>query len=232
MAAASGIIARINIKETTPDNYGNTMLKSFKLENDDRWFGLGKSKGDTINIKKGADYVKLAEGDEIEFFYDETEYNGKTYFNAKSSGIKLVAKGTGQAQQQAKPQAKSQAPAAKPASGGSTGGTKAPYEAGIKVGHAINNAVQLAVADGKPITASVLEAKAISILRLSKHLEDNFVSIMDGSYGVQEDKPKAAPKKKPTLPPEPQPPEPEEEPEPQEEKKVLSVADFDDDVPF
>lgn len=227
MAATSGIISRVSIKDTTPDNYGNDKLKSFQIEGDEKWYGLGKSKGDTINVKKGKDYVPVVVGDEIEFFYEESEYNGKTYYNAKSSQIKLVAKGTGQAQAAAKsaPKPAASAPARSANTGGSSG-AKPPYEAGIKVGHAINNAVQLVCAEEGPITLAAIEQKAIAILKLSRRLEQGFESIFDNSY--QPLGTKAAPQ------PEPEPePEPEPTPEPEPEKPApASIADFDDDIPF
>lgn len=265
MAAMQGVVSKVSIKSTDADQFGNDKLKSFQVEGSDVWYGLGKSKGETINIKKGTGYQPLEAGDSVEFFYETTDRNGKTYYNTKSTKITITAKGAGgsapaqqsapKPQQQQAPAASAPARSAPAASGGS--GNKAPYEAGIKVGHAINNAVQLCIADGKPVTAAALEAKAISILKLSKHLEAKFVEIMDGTYtGMPKQEqaaaPEAAPKatrKKPEPKPQPQPePEPEQPvddgpdvddspsddggAEPEQQQAPVSVMDFSDDIPF
>lgn len=240
MAAMQGVVSKVSIKAVDADQFGNDKLKSFQLEGGDVWYGLGKSKGDTINIKKGTGYQPLEAGDSVEFFYETSARGDKTYYNTKSSKITITAKGAGapapqqQAPRQSAPQQQGQAqsPASNNKAGANAGGSaaKAPYEAGIKVGHAINNAVQLCIADGKPVTAVDLERKAISILLLSKHLEAKFVDIMSGEYkGVP------APAATPTPAPEEKKtttrkkaPAPQPEPQPEPEPEVDDGPDVDD----
>lgn len=228
MAAMQGVVSRVSVKSVDADQFGNDKLKSFQLEGGDVWYGLGKSKGDTINIKKGTGYQPLEAGDSVEFFYETSNSGGKTYYNTKSSKITITGKGSGaapapqpqQQKAQAAPQQSAQ-PAAQARSAG--GGSKPGYEAGIKVGHAINNAVQLVCAEDGVPTLAAIERKAIAILKLSRKMEFGFESIFDGTYVPMEEKKaepaqqpakeekkpartsrKAAEAAKPTLPPEPQ----------------------------
>lgn len=209
MASASGIVAALSSKEVAEDQFGNKFLRSFKLEGDDKWYALGKGKNEKFNIKKGKDFYAVQEGDEIEFMYEVNEYNGKDYYNVKSSNVRLVSSGVGSV---SKPAGK---PAAAPAKAApaSTPVARA-GDAGIKVGHAINNAVQVCVAAGDTSDAAI-EAVAVRILRLSKKLETAYLDIVA-------DAPAAAP----------EPEKPKAKAKPVDDEPPKSVADFDDDVPF
>lgn len=149
MGMASGVVGYISIKEVAPDNYDNRFLCSFKMEDDENWYGCGKQKYERIGVKVGKEYQNLEKGDTISFFYEESEYNGKTYFNVKPSGIRLESKGAGQPRtanaapaQRAAPQRSAGQSSAAPVSRGAFTGN----ELSIKAGRAVNAAVSLFVA--------------------------------------------------------------------------------------
>lgn len=222
MSATKGTVAKIVVKESTVDQFGNNMLKSFKLDGDEKWYGLGKSKGDFINIKKGKDFLKLKEGDVIEFMYDESEYNGKTYYNTKSSNIKLVASGSGSL-----PSSQSVSPKAQATSNTTTfksGG----YEAGIKVGHAINNAVQIAIHNGDTSNEAIRQL-AVQILRLSKEIESSYSEIVGGVSGEEESKEQV---QQEVVEPKKVAPKPVQKGSVAKATAPASVVDFDDEIPF
>lgn len=174
MAVAEGVIEVVSSKEIPEDQYGNTFRRSFKLEGNDQWFGVGAGKKGDISIKVGTDWHKLSKGDVVEFMYEQ---NG-AYANVKTTKITVKKSGGG---------SNSSTPVAKaPASPGRSGS----FDSGIKTGHALNNAVQLAIAQGKTDMGTI-EKLASEILNLSRKIEQNFES-----YFTDE-------KKEVKLPPEP-----------------------------
>jgi hypothetical protein len=92
MGAASGIVTKIFVKELPqPDTYQNTHRASIKID-DGEWIGLGTMKGPKLTINtKGKEWVELTEGSRVEFlFTSRTGSDGKTYLDAKRSGIKVL----------------------------------------------------------------------------------------------------------------------------------------------
>ena len=75
------------------DQYGNQYGVSINI--DGQWFGLGKKKKPSANIKNGAGWHQLAEGDVIEAVAQTVERNGRTYNNVRSSDITLKETGSG-----------------------------------------------------------------------------------------------------------------------------------------
>lgn len=223
MASTKGKIARISFKETTPDNYGNNVMKSFKLEGDDNWYGLGKGKGEVLKVKRGKEFVEVNEGDTVEFMYDESEWNGKIYYNTKSINIKLVAKGDGSSSVSSVSKGGSQTPSSTSPSQSKGGG----YEAGIKVGHAINNAVQIAISTGDTSDANIRKISE-RILRLSKTLEAEYLEVV-GTVGSEVPKEQVQSKADEVE---------EVAPKPVQKSAVAktsapkSVVEFSDDLPF
>lgn len=128
------------------------------------------------------------------------------------------------------------------AAAGKPTAAKTDYQAGVKVGHAINNAVALAIA-AKTTDIESIGKLAISILKLSKRLEDAFPTVMGAA------KPEAKPKPEPKVEEVEEVEEEEEEaappPPPKATKPKVTKpkavppppapeADdgFDDDIPF
>lgn len=208
MPSASGIVAKINAKQVDEDQFGNSFLRSFKIEGDDRWFGLGKGKNEKFNIKVGKDFYSVQEGDEIEFMFDVSEYNGKEYCNVKSSKVVLRSKGGGGAS----PAKSAASAAAAPKQASAAPTAPRASDAGIKVGHAINNAVQIAIASGMQTDMAEIAAFARDILKLSKKLEGEYMSIVTDAPVAEAPATKA------------------EKPKAQEPAKP--VSEFDDDIPF
>ncbi len=75
------------------DQYGNQYGVSINI--DGQWFGLGKKKKPSANIKNGAGWHQLAEGDVIEAVSQSVERNGRTYNNVRSSDITLKEAASG-----------------------------------------------------------------------------------------------------------------------------------------
>ena len=75
------------------DQYGNQYGVSINI--DGQWFGLGKKKKPSANIKNGAGWHQLSEGDVIEAVSQSVERNGRTYNNVRSSDITLKEAASG-----------------------------------------------------------------------------------------------------------------------------------------
>lgn len=176
MAVAEGVIEVVSSKEIPEDQYGNTFRRSFKLEGNDQWFGVGAGKKGDISIKVGSDWHTLSKGDVVEFMYEQ---NGQ-YANVKTTKITVKKNGGG---------AKAPAPSSTTKTQAAPGRSGS-FDSGIKTGHALNNAVQLAIAQGKTDMVTI-EKLAADILKLSRKIEQNFES-----YFAEE-------KKDVKLPPEP-----------------------------
>lgn len=75
------------------DQYGNQYMVNINV--DGQWYGMGKKKKPSANIKVGANWHQLAEGDVIEAVCETVERNGKTYYNIKASDVTLKEAGSG-----------------------------------------------------------------------------------------------------------------------------------------
>jgi len=89
-----GKIAKIFVKDfEEQDQYGNQYAVNINVN--DQWYGLGKKKKPVANVKIGENWHQLGEGDVIEAVSSSREYNGRTYFNIRSSDITVKEKGNG-----------------------------------------------------------------------------------------------------------------------------------------
>ena len=75
------------------DQYGNQYMVNINI--DGQWYGMGKKKKPSANIKNGSNWHQLAEGDVIEAVCETVERNGKTYYNIKASDVTLKEAGSG-----------------------------------------------------------------------------------------------------------------------------------------
>jgi hypothetical protein len=89
-----GKIDKIFVKDFgEADQYGNQYAVNVNI--DGQWYGLGKKKKPVANIKQGAGWHQLAEGDVIEAVCETVERGGRTYNNIKSSDVTLKEAGNG-----------------------------------------------------------------------------------------------------------------------------------------
>lgn len=143
MTIITGVVEKIIYKEK-PDQFQNTHQASMVV--DGTWVNM------RLKVKEGYDpqvrfaegkgpqakWMTLNEGDTVKMVVKPNEWNGKTYYQVSSSGIKVTKKGEG------KP------PTQKPAQGTSNNNT-APSggsswkkdTTGVEVGHALNSAAQI-----------------------------------------------------------------------------------------
>lgn len=75
------------------DQYGNQYMVNINV--DGQWYGMGKKKKPSANIKNGSNWHQIAEGDVIEAVCETVERNGKTYYNIKASDVTLKEAGSG-----------------------------------------------------------------------------------------------------------------------------------------
>lgn len=144
-----GKVERIKIveAEATARNieFGVTHVASIVVDN--QWINyisLG-IKGDrepnlTINTgsKDSPQWVQIDEGDDVRVVVQETIKGDKTYYNAKRTGIKLVAKGTGGSSKSSGGQGSQ-----------STSGSKFKTDkSGIAIGHSVNGAMNFLITWG------------------------------------------------------------------------------------
>lgn len=226
MALHQGVVARVFAKQVPEDQYGNTQLVSFKLENDENFYGCGKKKKPEIQLKIKDNWHTLKAGDKISFISTEAEVNGKTYFNVQSSKITLDTAGTGGITGStgvSKPSTPSARPAAQ--SSPASSGKSSDYESGVVSGMALNNAVQLAIAKGDTSIDSI-RAFAVDIIGLATELRDNFQAIKSGEWPPVAEKPAPRAKTKAKSPTS------EEIEEANQQAAQAAADDFDDDIPF
>lgn len=90
----SGRIDKVFVKDFgEEDRYGNQYAVNINM--DGQWYGLGKKKKPVANIKHGAGWHQIAEGDVIEAVCETVEHNGRSYNNIKASDITLKEAGSG-----------------------------------------------------------------------------------------------------------------------------------------
>ena len=89
-----GKIAKIFVKDFgEQDQYGNQYAVNVNIN--DQWYGLGKKKKPQASVKVGSGWHQLSEGDYIEAVASSREYNGRTYYNIRSSDVQLKEAGSG-----------------------------------------------------------------------------------------------------------------------------------------
>lgn len=90
----SGRIDKVFVKDFgEEDRYGNQYAVNINIGG--QWYGLGKKKKPQANIKHGAGWHQIAEGDVIEAVCETVERGGRTYNNIKASDITLKEAGAG-----------------------------------------------------------------------------------------------------------------------------------------
>lgn len=143
MTIITGVVEKIMYKEK-PDQFQNTHQASMVV--DGTWVNMRLKVKDgyepQVRFAEGkgpqAKWMTLNEGDTVKMVVKPNEWNGKTYYQVSSSGIKVTKKGEGKPATQ------------KPAHGASSG-SAAPSSGsswkkditGVEVGHALNSASQI-----------------------------------------------------------------------------------------
>ena len=110
MYIASGVIEALKItKLDTPDKFQNTHKASLKIGDD--WVNVSAFKSNRDNLtyqEKDKTWVEVTKGCEVKFVVSAREWNGKTYYEVKKSGLKVTKKATenasGEATNNSKPQ--------------------------------------------------------------------------------------------------------------------------------
>jgi len=88
-----GKIEKVFVKDFgEEDQYGNQYAVNININGE--WYGLGKKKKPQANIKVGAGWHQIAEGDVIEAVVNSVERNGRTYNNIRSSDVTLKEAGS------------------------------------------------------------------------------------------------------------------------------------------
>lgn len=102
-----GVIQQISFRELENDRFQNTHRAGVKI--DDVWvnnINLKTKEGFEPSLRINAgdrsspNWVNVEQGDEVRIIVKPSEWNGKTYYNAGVSGIRLIKKGSGAPQQQ------------------------------------------------------------------------------------------------------------------------------------
>lgn len=97
-----GVIQQLSVKEIENDRYQNTHKFGIKIDNE--WvnnINVKTKEGfePTLRINAGdrsnPNWVQIDQGDEVRIIVKPNEWNGKTYYNAGVSGIRLIKKGSG-----------------------------------------------------------------------------------------------------------------------------------------
>ena len=110
MYIASGVVEVVKItKLDTPDKFQNTHKASLKISDD--WVNVSAFKSNRDNLtyqEKDKTWVEVTKGCEVKFVVSAREWNGKTYYEVKKSGLKVTKKATenasGEATSNSKPQ--------------------------------------------------------------------------------------------------------------------------------
>ena len=183
------------------DQYGNQYGVSINI--DGQWFGLGKKKKPSANIKNGAGWHQLAEGDVIEAVAQTVERNGRTYNNVRSSDITLKETGSGgnNGSTSSNPNARSSAPSSVSNAGGGD------RQDAIMRQSAMNYAAQIIA--GTLTNKSDLDQAAADVVRIAN---DYFLPY--AQHGVTEDETRKAEEQELTN------------------QQHSKEEDFDDDIPF
>lgn len=110
MYIASGVVEVVKItKLETPDKFQNTHKASLKIGDD--WVNVSAFKSNRDNLtyqEKDKTWVEVTKGCEVKFVVSAREWNGKTYYEVKKSGLKVTKKApenaSGEATNNSKPQ--------------------------------------------------------------------------------------------------------------------------------
>lgn len=101
-----GVIQQISFRELENDRFQNTHRAGIKI--DDVWVnniniktkeGFEPSLRINAGDRSSPNWVNIEQGDEVRIIVKPNEWNGKTYYNAGVSGIRLIKKGSGTPQQ-------------------------------------------------------------------------------------------------------------------------------------
>ncbi|NCB78631.1 MAG: hypothetical protein EOM41_01265 [Bacilli bacterium] len=110
MHIASGVVEVVKItKLETPDKFQNTHKASLKIGDD--WVNVSAFKSNRDNLtyqEKDKTWTEVTKGCEVKFVVSAREWNGKTYYEVKKSGLKVTKKApenaSGEATSNSKPQ--------------------------------------------------------------------------------------------------------------------------------
>jgi len=186
------------------DQYGNQYGVSINI--DGQWFGLGKKKKPSANIKNGAGWHQLAEGDVIEAVAQTVERNGRTYNNVRS--IDITLKETGSGGNNGSTSSNSNARSSAPSSVSNAGGGD--RQDAIMRQSAMNYAAQIIA--GTLTSKSDLDQAASDVVRIAN---DYFLPY--AQHGVTEDETRKAE---------------EQELKNQQAAQAADDEQFNDDIPF
>jgi len=88
-----GKIEKVFVKDFgEEDQYGNQYAVNININGE--WYGLGKKKKPSANVKHGSEWHQITEGDVIEAVVNTVERGGRTYNNIRSSDITIKEAGS------------------------------------------------------------------------------------------------------------------------------------------
>lgn len=189
--AVAGVVEKVSFNENKngPDKFDNTHRVGVCIGG--VWYNFGatrdKGRGLAVNVKEGQGWHAVQQGDELQFFAESREYNGKTYWDKKGPA-QVVKKGAGTV-----------TPSAPAAQAPAKSGPAPTGRNGMRDGMIVNNVTALIAAG---VYSDAEYAKAVqTVLKVVKAVESDGVD-------VEEAPKKAAPapeKASPTVEKAPEP---------------------------
>lgn len=227
-----GEIIRLHHKETPPDRFDNTFKNSMQVRlesGEEVWVDLGAKKKPGLTQKRGEKWVEVGAGSKIAVVVESREYNGKTYYNAKSGDVKVMElvspeaspSGPTRNSSSGSPGSQTATASSSPARSGGTGPDWAAKDAGAAASASIDKALAYFAIDGTLPTNDILLDKARAMQFLVKTLA---AEIQGGGAVKQEAPAKPAAKEAPAAT---RKPAAKKAPEPEPEDSWV-----DDDIPF
>jgi len=147
MRVIKGVVSKIFNKDIPTDKYDNVTRLSVQIG--EEWIGFGGKKFPGLSVKQGGSWVDVKEGDTVECVVED---NGD-FINGKTTGVKLVSKGSGAPPAQPK-SAQAKAPQAQK----TTGVDWDKRDTDIKPGMFFNNACQIAMNENKKVSVDSIVA--------------------------------------------------------------------------
>lgn len=185
MTIITGVVEKIMYKEK-PDQFQNTHQASMVV--DGTWVNMRLKVKDgyepQVRFAEGkgpqAKWMTLNEGDTVKMVVKPNEWNGKTYYQVSSSGIKVTKKGEGKPATQKPAQGASSGSAAP-----SSGSSWKKDTTGIEVGHALTIASQI-LGDVSDADAVLDLAKDIHVasIKLKAWYKDQNKGLSDYDIGA------------------------------------------------
>jgi len=178
------------------NEYGSTHTARLRMS-DGKYYQAGFTKGEVLRgkMEDSDKYVTLTVGSEIEFKYQESEYQGKPQYKTQSSKIEVIMLAS-----------PSETNNHVPSGSTEQGSTQSQVSGGVNpaaVGMAFNNAVALLIAEKGDLSEKSISAKTKELFHLVEGIKDelNGKTKTSAPKKKEEPAPAARPKKeKPSAP--------------------------------